>query len=56
MRNSTPVQVFQAQGLNVPPVGLSRDCYAQVELTIGRKTMKSKAVSCKANGMFQWYY
>jgi hypothetical protein len=42
-------QVFHAQGLNV---GAG---YAQVELTIGRRTMKSKAVAAKANGMFQWY-
>ena len=38
--------VFHAQGLNAP--------HAQVELTIGRKCMTTKAVAGK-NGMFDFY-
>lgn len=52
------MQIFQAQGIGVPTrMNLTTECYAQVEVTIGRKTMTSKPVACKkpSVGLFEWY-
>ena len=46
--------VFHGQGLNVPAVGMGQNCYAQVELEVGRKSCTTK-VKSEHKGLFEWY-